>query len=608
MRENTKWIFYILVAAFVAWLVVDVGAGITGRGNYASGDVILKVNGDAVHLAEYQNAYQSALEQIRQQNRSGPLSREDEQELQNQVVEQLIQGRLLRQAYDRLGLRASEREIQDAARSTPPPELMQTPQFQTNGQFDPAKWQRFLASGADPQFLLALETRYREEIPRVKLAQYLTSDVYVTDAKLWRIYRDQYDSVTAQVVAIWPSTVRDSEVTITDADLERYLRAHEKDFKRGAIAHLTYVPIPRAPDGVDSAAARARALRVRTEAARSATAFADVAKRESADSGSAEQGGDLGWFRPATVSFDPTFVRAVKQMHAGETSLPVQTRFGFHVIRIDEARGDSVHARHILIPIELRPERRDSVEARADTLDRLAATQTNGAILDSVSRTMHLPLAKAPPLTEGNRLQLGRDEVPDVGVWAFEAKIGETSPVIEGPSAYYVFRLDSLIPAGVPPVDALRDVLTAAVRTEKKNAVLDTRAREIYEELRDAPDLLAAGTAKGLPAQSWGPMNHLRAPGYLGREPVVLGAAFGLDVGKRSGLIKGRDGYYVVQVTSRHLADSTAWRAQRDVQREQLMQAARQARIRAYIDDLRTAAKVVDRRKELFRPATQAGA
>jgi parvulin-like peptidyl-prolyl isomerase len=347
---------------------------------------------------------------------------------------------------------------------------------------------------------------------------------------------------------------------------------------------------------------------LRAEAARSATAFADVAKRESADSGSAVEGGDLGWFKPASVQFDPAFLQAVRRLRPGEVSQPVPTQFGYHIIRVDAAKGDSVRARHILIPVELRPERRDSVEARADTLDRLAATQTNGAILDSVGRELGIEVQRAPRLNEGSRLQLGRDEVSDVGVWAFESKIGETSPVIEGPSAYYVFRLDSLIPAGVPPVSELRDVLTAAVRAEKKQALLDTRAPQLYDELKAAPDLATAGTAKGLPAQTWGPMSRLNPPGYLGREPLVLGTAFGLPVGQRSGLVKGTDGYYIVEVKARHAADSTAWRAQRDVQRETLLQGARQARIRAYIDGMRATAKVVDRRKELFRPATPTGA
>jgi peptidyl-prolyl cis-trans isomerase D len=606
MRENTKWVFYILVVAFVGWLVVDVGMGLTGAGQYSTGDAVLKVNGESVRLPEYQNAYQNAVEQIRARTSQVPLTREDEQQLQDQVVEQLIQSVLLRQTYKRLGLQATPREIQEEARTNPPQELMQLAQFQTDGRFDPAKWQRFLAAGAtggaDPQFLLSLEARYREEIPQIKLAQYLTSDVYVSDAKLWRLYRDQHDSVAGTFVAMLPSMILDVEVSVSDDEMRAHLRSHESDFKRPAAAFVSYVAVPRLPDPQDSAAARSRAARLRAEAARSQAAFETVAKRESADSVSGREGGDLGWIQKTGANFDRDFVAALQRLRAGEVSQPVATQFGLHIIRVDQARGDSVRARHILIPFDLRPEHLDVVEGRADSLDRIAADQPNGTMLDTAARLLGVPVSPRQRVVQGDRLQLGRWLVPDVGVWAFEARVGETSPVVEAEPAYYVFRLDSLIPEGIPPFDDLRAELAAAVRLEKKQSLLNERAQRAYETMSAEPDLAAAAQARGLRAEAWGPFTRLSPPGYLSREPLVLGTAFGLGVGQRSHLIKGRDGYYVVQVRARQTADSAAWLAQKDMQREQTLQAARQARLRTYIDGLRASATVVDRRKELFRP------
>jgi len=62
----------------------------------------------------------------------------------------------------------------------------------------------------------------------------------------------------------------------------------------------------------------------------------------------------------------------------------------------------------------------------------------------------------------------------------------------------------------------------------------------------------------------------------------------------------------VIQLVARHAADSAAWAAQRDAQREGLLQSARQARVEAYITALRQRAKVIDRRKDLFRPQSTA--
>ena len=169
LRANTKWIFYILALAFVGWLVFDVGMGVTGRGQYGGADVVLRVNRRAVHVPQYQAALQAAYEQYRRQAGTAPLTREDEKQIQDQVVNQLIQSLLLQEEYRRLGITVSDQEVIDAARTSPPPEVMQLPEFQTDSQFDLGKYQRWLTSSVAQQYLPSLEAQYREQIQRSKL-------------------------------------------------------------------------------------------------------------------------------------------------------------------------------------------------------------------------------------------------------------------------------------------------------------------------------------------------------------------------------------------------------------------------------------------------------
>src|SRR5213083_2870038 len=500
MRQMSKYVFYVLAISFIGWLVFDVGMGITGRSTGATGDVVLKVNGQEVHYAQWQQVYQSAYDQARRQS-AGQLTREDEQELQDRVADQMIQTALLHQAYNTLGITVSDDEIRQAALTSPPPEVTGLAEFQVNGRFDLAKWQQFVTSGSNPEFLFALEQRYRDEIPYVKFLQFLTADVYVSDAHLWRMYRDEHDSVTVGVLAVIPAEIPDSAVPVTDAEAQRY-----------------FVAQPRRPDAADTAAAvaRVRALRARLERGEK---FDVVAKAESADSGSAARGGDLGWIHPDSGGFVQPFLDAVKRLRPGQLSAPVATEFGYHLIRVDAARGDSVKVRHLLVPIELQGAHRDLVESRTDTLDRFAAEQENGTQLDSVARRLGLPVAKASPLVQGDRMTLGRWVIPDVSVWAFEAKVGETSPVIEGTPAFYVFRLDSLTPGGAPPFAQVKEAALAGAREEKKRALVHPRAREIADQLRGETDLLAAAARHGLRAVRLGPFTRVAPPPELRQEP-----------------------------------------------------------------------------------------
>src|SRR5256886_4816460 len=247
MRQMSKYIFYVLAIAFIGWLVFDVGMGITGRSTGATGDVVLKVNGQEVHYPQWQQAYQSAYDQARRQS-SGQLTKEDEQELQDRVADQMIQTVLLHQAYDKLGITVSDDEVRQAALTSPPPEVTGLAEFQVNGRFDMEKWQQFVTRGSNPEFLLALEQRYRDEIPYVKFLQFLTADVYVSDAQLWRMYRDERDSVTIAALAVTPAMIPDSAAAVTDLEAQRYFEAHRDAFKRPAVADLSFVAPPPPPD------------------------------------------------------------------------------------------------------------------------------------------------------------------------------------------------------------------------------------------------------------------------------------------------------------------------------------------------------------------------
>jgi peptidyl-prolyl cis-trans isomerase D len=600
MREIAKPVFWVVAITFIGWLaygqVMEIFSG--GR------DVVLKVNGGEVRLAEYNAALQIAYEQVRRQT-GGTLTREDEQQAQNQVVDQLIQLLLLEQQYRRLGITVTDQELVQAAQSAPPPEVVAAPEFQTNGQFDIAKWQRFIASASDPQFLQSLEARYRQQIPQVKLVQYITADVYVSDPKLWRIYQDRHDSVTTAVLVIRPEEIPDQDAPVSDAELQRYYESHVADFKRPAVASLSYIAQPRLPYADDSAAALARARKIRAQIVKGAK-FEDVAKRESADTVSGAKGGDLGWIKRDEPGFDPPFMAAIRRLPPGVVSEPVLSSFGYHLIRVDATRGDSLHVRHVLIPVELTGTHLDYVEARADTLDKLAAEQTDGSVLDGVAQKLKLPLAQTR-LVEGNRLTLGRYVIPDVSVWAFEGRVRETSPVIEAGPAYYVFRLDSLVPAGTPPLAQIRERVLEAARVAKKREAGERRAAEIARTLAGATNLLAAGTAHGLVVQQLGPFARLAPPPLIRDDPLVVGAAFGLKPGTRSGVVHGRTGFFLLESLSRTFADSAAWVKQKNQQRETLLEPARQARVQGFLAALRARAKIVDRRKQIFSQAASSG-
>jgi peptidyl-prolyl cis-trans isomerase D len=598
MRSSAKWIMGVLVVAFVGWMVFDVGMGITGGGGYRPGDAIAEVNGQRIDLQVYNNAVRDAQDRQRQQAGSAPVTREDLQALESAVLENLIQGILLRDEYRRRGITVSDDEIRAAALQSPPPEVQNIPEFQTEGRFDLSKYQRYVNSRQDPTFLLALEARYRDEIPQAKLLDQLVADIYLTDARLWQVYRDQHDSVTIRLLTLFPdAAVPDSEVRIADSEVEHYYQDHTQDFDRRAVAYLSYVVVPQIPIASDSAAARQRALDLRQEIVKGGD-FAEIAKRESADTVSGARGGDLGEAKKG--AFVPEFEHAALALSPGQTSQPVLSPFGYHIIKLESKKGDTYHARHILIPIQLAGAHQDEVDAKIDSLERRAADQSDGALLDSAAAAIGARVLPVPPLLEGERAMAGATPVSDAGIWAFEARTGETSPVIESGQASYVFRLDSLLPGGVPPLTEIRDLVAGTIRLKKKLEATRQIALGVVADIRAGRTTLDSAAKRFHGALlRVGPFNRVSPPTGLQAEPALVGAAFGTPMNGVSPPVAGERAVYLVQPLSRHPADSAAFAQQLPAEREQMLQLARQARVRLVMNSLRAQAKVEDRRKAL---------
>jgi peptidyl-prolyl cis-trans isomerase D len=578
----------------VAFLLTGVDYSALG-----SSSAIGTINGETVDARTYESIVQQQTEAAQRQS-PATLSLEDVQAVRDRVWEQMIQQRVLEAEYERYGIEATDDEVVEVLRTSPPQQLATAPEFQTDGQFDLAKYQRWLTSPGSAPYVEALGAEMREQILRTKLLTLVTSDVYLSDAALWQQYRDRNEKVRIRLTAILPRTVvPDSAVRFTPAEVEAYFNEHRDEFKRNRTAYVSGIAVPRSITAADSTAALERARALRQEIA-SGAPFAEIAARESSDPVSSERGGDLGeWTRG---QFDPAFDSVAFRIPLNTLSDPVLSSFGYHLIEVTSRRGDTAAARHILIPIEVSGENRDRLEARIDTLDRFAAGETDPAALDTVARMLGLRVSPALPIQEGSRAQLGRQVVPDVGVWAFQAREGEVGEVIETPDAFYLFRLDSLVDASEPTLAAVRPAVENAVRDAKRRELARNVAGEFLKRVNEGSTDDQAARALGLASQEFGPFSRVQPPLD---NPELVGAAFGLQPGARSGVIDVEQGLYVLRSIERVPADSAAFATAVDEFRAAAVREARQARVRNYLAALRDGAEVEDNRLRAMQRAQE---
>ncbi len=202
--------------------------------------------------------------------------------------------------------------------------------------------------------------------------------------------------------------------------------------------------------------------------------FEVLARRFSDDVGSREFGGDLGWF--STGRMVAEFERAAFSMRVGSTSGLVESPFGFHIIRVDRARGAERQARHILIQPEITPA--DVARAR-ERADSVATAIRGGAAIATLAERYNEPTDQASV----NRAIL--ESVPPEYRNALEnANVNELIGPVEIPSPrgsrWAVIRLTELTQAGEYTLDDVRDQIRETLQQQMMQEQLLRELRERY--------------------------------------------------------------------------------------------------------------------------------
>ena len=596
MRASAKYIWIIIVVLFVGGFLLAQTSGLLGRAPVTNTTAVATVNREDILASTWYQATQN-LEQDETQRSTQPISLDERQRLMDQTFDQLVSDALLRQEYSRRGITVSDDEILQAARYSPPPQLMQAPDLQTDGQFDPAKYQRFLASPLAKQngLLFQLEQYYRTEIPKEKLFDQIAADVYVSDEQLWRRFQDTHDTAQVSFVAFEPERIPDSAVRVSDDEVRAYYDTHKKMFDRPGTAKVSVIIVPRAVSAADSAAVRAHALALRARIL-GGEKFADVARAESADSVSAANGGSLG--KGAKGRFVAPFETAAYALKPGEVSQPVLTQFGYHLIKVDARKGDTLTVSHILLHIEQSDSAASKTDRRADSLARMAASTDQPAKFDEAARALQIPVIRST-VVEGNTMTVNGQYIPSVGPWAFQgAKPGETSELFDAADGYYLARLDSLTPGGALSLDqAKQDIRNYLLRQKKTDALVPQAMN--YARVAAASSMEQAAKLMNLQVVSTKPFTRVTGVPELAQAPEAVGAAFTLPLHSVSEPIRSIGEVVVERVDNRIPSSRAAFEAQKESLRAQALQQLRQQRVREFLTNLRAVAKVDDKRKQV---------
>jgi peptidyl-prolyl cis-trans isomerase D len=361
---------------------------------------------------------------------------------------------------------------------------------------------------------------------------------------------------------------------------------------------VTALIISRRPTAADSAATHARILAVQKRIA-AGEKFEAVAKEVSDDSVSAKDGGKLP---PRTKgAYVKEFEDAVAKLKPGQSSEPVRTKFGWHLIHLDQRKGDTTYTRHILIAFKQSDSSASKTDRLADDLAKMAANSEDPKKLDAAATQLNLPPVTLDAVEGQGAMAPDGSPLGGLSSWATAggAKMGEISELFDTENAYFIARIDSIVPGGDAPLARVRDNIRLYL-AQKKAVEGRTDAAKAFAKAAVMTSFEAAAKAQNLKVESAPLVTRFQFVPGLGQGNAAIGAAFGLTVGAVSEPVVAQDAVYVLRVDKRVNADKSAWQAQLSAQRALAMDPMRQERVRAYINALREEANVVDKRREVM--------
>ncbi len=349
------------------------------------------------------------------------------------------------------------------------------------------------------------------------------------------------------------------------------------------------------PSGSDSAAVKQRAREIAAEARRGSE-FSELARKYSQDPGSAQRGGNLGWFGKGRMV--KAFEEAAFKGRIGEIIGPVETPFGFHIIKVTGRSRTEYRLADIVLRVMMSSQTRQDISQRASDFAYVA--RQDG--FDKAAKSLGYQVRETPPFTEKGIIP-GIGLEPEISRFAFGGKPGKISDPFTIRNAYVVCEISEAKEAGVKPYSEVKDQVKSAVIFEKKMAKTKKYAEELRGQLGTSNELALVPTIDPrLRLDSTGVITPLSAvEGVPGRDERFVGSLMVIPLNVVPNPIRGDRGYYLVKLLMRTPYDSSAYASQSNMLREQLLQSAKATFLNAWLDNVKEKANIIDNRDKFFR-------
>ncbi|NIF44744.1 peptidylprolyl isomerase [Burkholderia sp. Tr-862] len=612
-------------------LIVLPGLGFVGiqgfRGFFDDSANVAAINGHKITRVEFDGAFRQQIDQARQAlGGQFDIKAFDTPEHRKQVLDGLIQQRVLADETQRLHLTASDNAVRDALMSDPMIASLKKP----DGSIDVERYAQLLSfQGMTPEqyqervrYSLALQqipasivaSAFTPKGPAQRLSELAaqqrevqalvlkTSDyaakVQPTDAQLTAYYDAHKQSfatpetATIQYLVYSPAAAAASAQP-NDADIKKFYDDNPTHFRSEAQVRVSHIFIAAASDAsaADKAAAKAKAEQLLADVKAHPDQFAQIAQKNSQDAPSAAKGGDLGFITRGSTAGGKAFDDAAFALKQGDVSGVVQSDLGFHILKATEVKPSVVKPFADVkdqIAVQLKQQYAakaftDNAEGFTSTVYEKAKTLQPAAdkykLTIQTATVMPTPNPQLPPTSPLNNPKFL------AAVFASDSVKSQnnTQAIDVGNNTLISARVTDYKPAAVPALDTIKDAVRQKVVAEQAAELAKKDGAAKLAELQKSK------SADGFTAVQ--KVSRMQSQGLT---PAALSAVYKVDAKTLPayvGVDLGADGYAIYRVNA--VIPGTAVDPQQlAAAQQQMAQVEAQSEGEAYLAALRDRSKV----------------
>jgi peptidyl-prolyl cis-trans isomerase D len=610
MRKNVKALaptLWIVIATFIISIfAIWGGAGRLGEKSQA--DTIAFLGKDRIATESYHQALRNRLEALQKQFRALNKSFIQQLNVPQQVLEQMVQQRLLLRKAREIGISASRQEVRDRIVSL----------FQRDGKFiGYDEYRRIL--DYNRMSVGQFEDSLEEEIVLNKMIQVITAGITATPEEIWENYRKQNESAKIEYVLLEGSNVPyeqelqaadvqtyfeqnkeryslperrqgsyvflqteelKKEIEVSEADIEKYYRDNLDQFKEPERVKVGRIFLSAADKDTAVLKKDAEAILDRLKAGSN---FAQVARTSSQDE-KAKDGGDWGtdeWRRlPAQEKEE------IQKLSSGQLSEVIETTDGLAVLKVIEKNPertptlDEVKTR--IRGILEDQKARDLAAQRIGQLEKSAGREKS---LDVAAQKIGLKVRNSGLLKQGQALE-SFDPAGSISQALFELKDKETS------SAVYTFTGTGIVQ--LETIEAPRPATLEEVRPEVEKDFRASKQKEItLQKIQDARAKLDGKNWEemaphlGLEYKTVSEHKSEQYLGVIGESPEIDRLSFSLPLNQTSDPIEFAGGYALLRVLERKDVNREEFEKNKQTELTNYLETKKNRFLQAYIGKLR---------------------